>query len=199
MSEDVSSHQPELVTLFQAAEDLMTEASDPSDTKCDKLRKYKEDTEKRWSGLDEAMKNRREELGRALEKAEEFRVAFQQETLWLNSADDRLSNEWTPRGLSEKCQEEIEQHEVVWYHVIIIMFRVCSQGFVVEVGGHNEPIKALIPLGEGLKPQGSKAEKKMVDTWLKGLQNGLSELDKAMSVKRGQLETALKEAEHFEG
>ena len=64
---------------------------------------------------------------------------------------------------------------------------------------HNAPINALLPLGEGLKPQGSKAEKKMVDTWLKGLQDGLRELDKAMSMKEGQLETALQEAEHFEG
>lgn len=65
--------------------------------------------------------------------------------------------------------------------------------------GHNEPIKALVPLGEGLKPQGSKAEKKMVDTWLKGLQDGLSNLDKAMVVKEDQLQAALKEAEDFEG
>lgn len=64
---------------------------------------------------------------------------------------------------------------------------------------HNEPIKALVPLGEGLKPQGSKAEKKMVDTWLKGLQDGLSNLDKAMVVKEDQLQAALKEAEDFEG
>ena len=65
--------------------------------------------------------------------------------------------------------------------------------------GHKEPIKVLIPLGEGLKPQGSKAEKKMVDTWLKGLQDGLSDLGKAMVVKEDQLQAALKEAEHFEG
>lgn len=65
--------------------------------------------------------------------------------------------------------------------------------------GHNEPIKALLPLGEGLKPQGSNAEKKMVDTWLKGLQDGLGELDKTMKTKKAQLQDALKEAEHFEG
>ena len=64
---------------------------------------------------------------------------------------------------------------------------------------HDEPIKALLPLGEGLKPQGSKAEKKMVDTWLKGLQDGLKELDKAMTGKGDQLRAALQEAEHFEG
>ena len=71
--------------------------------------------------------------------------------------------------------------------------------FTVEVHSHDDPIKALIPLGEGLKPQGSKAEKKMVDTWLKGLQDGVSELDKAMMEKEGQLKTALSEAKHFEG
>ena len=112
MKEDVSSHQPELTTLFQAADELMTEASDPSDTKCDKLRQYKEDTEKRWNSLDEAMTKRRGNLERALEKAKEFMVVFQQETMWLNSADDKLSMEWSPRGLSEKCKEEIEQHKV---------------------------------------------------------------------------------------
>ena len=109
----MSSHHPELVSLFQAADELMKEANDPTDSKCDKLRKYKEDTEQRWNGLDDAMKKRRDQLGRALEKAEEFRVAFQQETLWLNSADDRLTAEWSPRGLPEKCQEEIGQHEVM--------------------------------------------------------------------------------------
>lgn len=112
MKEDVSSHQPELVALFQAADDLMTETSDPSDTQCDKLRQYKEDTEKRWNSLDEAMTKRRGKLDKALEKAKEFRVVFQQETLWLNSADDQLSIEWSPRGLSEKCVEEIDQHKV---------------------------------------------------------------------------------------
>lgn len=76
---------------------------------------------------------------------------------------------------------------------------ICSQEFVVEVHGHDEPIRALLPLGKGLKPQGSKAEKKMVDTWLKGLQDGLSELNKAMVVKEGQLRVALEEAEHFKG
>ena len=70
--------------------------------------------------------------------------------------------------------------------------------FTVEVQAHDEPIKALVPLGEGLKPQGSKAEKKMVDTWLKGLQDGLSDLGKAIVVKEDQLQTALKEAEGFE-
>ena len=80
-----------------------------------------------------------------------------------------------------------------------MMFTICSQTFAVEAQGHNEPIKVLVPLGEGLKPQGSKAEKKMVDTWLKGLQDGLTELDKAMIVKKGHLETALKEAKRFEG
>lgn len=69
----------------------------------------------------------------------------------------------------------------------------------MEIQSHGEPIKALIPLGEGLKPQGSKAEKKMVDTWLKGLQDGLKDLDKAVIVKENQLQAALKEAEHFEG
>ena len=113
MNEQVTAHQQELVTLFQTADDLMTEASDPSDTKCDKIRLYKEDTEKRWNNLDEAMTKRREQLERALEKAKEFQVVFQQETLWLNSADDRLSVEWSPRGLSEKCKEEIEQHKVM--------------------------------------------------------------------------------------
>lgn len=121
MKEDVSSHQPQLVTLFQAADELMTEASDPSDTKCDKLRQYKEDTEKRWNSLDEAMTKRREELERALEKAKEFRVVFQQETMWLNTADDQLAMEWSPRGLSEKCQEEIEQHKVVINNVVTIL------------------------------------------------------------------------------
>ena len=121
MKEDVSSHQPELVTLFQAADELMTEASDPSDKTCDKLRQYKEDTEKRWTSLDEAMAKRREKLEKALEKAKEFRVVFQQETMWLNSADDRLTMEWSPRGLSEKCQEEIEQHKVVNYNVVTIL------------------------------------------------------------------------------
>ena len=71
--------------------------------------------------------------------------------------------------------------------------------FIVEIQSHNEPIKALIPLGEGLKPQGSKAEKEMVDTWLKRLQDGLTELGKAMNVKEDQLQVALKEAENFEG
>ena len=130
MKEDVSSHQPELATLFQAADELMTEASDPDDTKCDKLRQYKEDTEKRWNSLDEAMTKRREELEGALEKAKEFRVVFQQETMWLNSVDDRLTIEWSPRGLSEKCQEEIEQHKVVVYNVItrlIVSLHRCSQ------------------------------------------------------------------------
>jgi len=54
-------------------------------------------------------------------------------------------------------------------------------------------------LGEGLKPQGSKAEKKMVDTWLKGLQDGLSELNTAMGMKEDQLQVALEEAGHFKG
>ena len=49
----------------------------------------------------------------ALKKAMEFRVVFQQETLWLNSADDQLSMEWSPRGLPENCKEEIEQHKVM--------------------------------------------------------------------------------------
>ena len=109
------------MTLFQAADELMTEASDPTDTKCDKLRQYKEDTEKRWNSLDETMTRRREELERALEKAKEFSVVFQQETRWLNSADDRLTMEWSPRGLSEKCQEEIEQHKVVVINVVTIL------------------------------------------------------------------------------
>lgn len=112
MSKEVQCHQPELVTLFQAADDLMKEASDPSDSKCDRLRIYKEDTEKRWKNLEETMAKRKEELERALEKAKEFRVVFQQETLWLNSADDRLSAEWSPRGLPGKCEEEIDQHQV---------------------------------------------------------------------------------------
>ena len=70
--------------------------------------------------------------------------------------------------------------------------------FTVEVESHNEKIKALIPLGEGLKPQGSKAEKKIVDTWLKGLQDRFSELNKAMKEKKDQLQDALSEAEDFE-
>lgn len=80
----------------------------------------------------------------------------------------------------------------------IVIFTICPQKFVVEVHGHDGPIKALLPLGEGLKPQGSKAEKKMVDTWLKGLQDGLSELSKVMNAKEGQLQTALKESQQFE-
>ena len=37
------------------------------------------------------------------------------------------------------------------------------------MNNHEEPIKALKPLEEELKPQGNKEEQKMVDTWLKGL------------------------------
>ena len=112
VKEDVTCHQPELATLFQAADELMAEANDPGDTTCDKLQHYKKDTEQRWNGLEEAVTKRRGQLEKALEKAEEFRVAFQQETMWLNSADDRLTMEWSPRGLPDKCKEEIEQHKV---------------------------------------------------------------------------------------
>ena len=80
-------------------------------------------------------------------------------------------------------------------HIISVL----SQVFTVEVHSHNEQIKSLIPLGEGLKPQGSKTEKEIVDTWLKGLQDGVSELDKSMKEKEGQLQAALREAEDFEG
>ena len=109
MTEELSSHQPELVTLFKDVDDLMAKTSD---TTSDKLRQYKEDTEKRWAGLDEVMTERRGQLDRALEKAKEFQVVFQQETLWLNSADDRLNADWSPRGLVEKCKKEVDQHKV---------------------------------------------------------------------------------------
>ena len=112
MTEELTSHQPELVTLFKDVDDLIAKTSDPSDTTSDKLRQYKEDTEKRWAGLDEAMTERRGQLDKALEKAKEFQVVFQQETLWLNSADDRLNADWSPHGLVEKCKEEIDQHKV---------------------------------------------------------------------------------------
>ena len=197
----MTCHQPEFATLFQAANELMADANDLGDTTtCDKLRHYKEDMEERWNSLEEAVTKRRGQLEKALEKAKEFRVAFQQETTWLNSADDRLTMEWKPRGLPDKCKEEIEQHEVyvaVMYsdHNIISLF---SQVFGVEVRSHNEAIKTLIPLGEWLKPQGNDAEEKMVDMWLKGLQDGMSELDKAMMKKKRQLKAALSEAEHFE-
>ena len=112
VKEDVTCHQPELATLFQAADELMAEANDPRYTTCDKLRHYKEDIEKRWNSLEEAVTKRRGQLEKALEKAEKFRDAFQQETMWLNGADDRLTMEWSPRGLPDKCKEEIEQHKV---------------------------------------------------------------------------------------
>ena len=54
-------------------------------------------------------------------------------------------------------------------------------------------------MGEELKPQGSEEEKKMVDMWLKGLQDGLKELEEAMTAKEDQLQAALQEAERFEG
>ena len=110
VKEDVTCHQPELAT--QAADELMAEANDPRDTTCDKLRYYKEDLEKHWNSLEEAVTKRRGQLEKALEKAEEFRVVFQQETTWLNSADDRLTMEWNSRGLPGKCKEELEQHKV---------------------------------------------------------------------------------------
>ena len=53
-------------------------------------------------------------------------------------------------------------------------------------------------MGEGLKSQGSEAEKEMVDAWLKRLQDEVRKLDKAMMEKEGQLQAALSEAEHFE-
>lgn len=37
----------------------------------------------------------------------------------------------------------------------------------------------------------------MVDDWLKELQDGLSKLNKAMTIRESQLQAALKEAEHF--
>ena len=113
MNNDVASHQPELAALFQVANDLITAANDPSDTQCDKLCQYKEDTEQRWKSLSEAMAKRKAKLDEALEKTREFKVVFQQETLWLNAADDQISIEWSPRGLPEKCEEEIEQHKVM--------------------------------------------------------------------------------------
>ena len=69
---------------------------------------------------------------------------------------------------------------------------------MVEVKNHDEPIKALKPLGEGLKPQGSKEEQKMVDTWLKGLQRDYGGLDNTVAEKGDQLEAALEEAKQFE-
>ena len=126
MKEELTCHQPELATLIQAADELMAEVNNPSDTTCDKLRHYKEDTEKRWNSLEEAVTKRRGQLEKALEKAEKFRVAFQQETMWLNSADDRLTMEWNPRGLPDKCNEEKEQHKVRSYDVVITILSVSS-------------------------------------------------------------------------
>ena len=119
VKEDVTCHQPELATLFQAADELMAGANDPSDTTCDKLQRYKEDTQKRLNSLEEEVSKRRGQLDKALEKAEEFRAAFKQEKMWLNSADDQLKMEWSPRGLPDKCKEEIEQHKVRCCDVVI--------------------------------------------------------------------------------
>ena len=181
----MTCHQQELATLFQAADELMAEANSPLDTIRYRLRCYKEDMEKHWNSLEEAVSKRRGQLEKALEKAEEFKVAFQQETMWLNRANDRMTMEWSPRGLPDKCKEEIEQHKVAVIYSDRNIISLLSKVFTVEVHSHNEPIKALIPLGEGLKPQGSDAEKKMVDTWLKGLQDEASEFDKAMMEKEG--------------
>ena len=62
---------------------------------------------------------------------------------------------------------------------------------------HNEPIRKLLPLAEELKLQGSKAERIIVDDWLKELQDGFSELNKAMTVRESQLQIALEKAKHF--
>ena len=126
MKEDVTCHQPELARLFQAADELMAEANDPSDTTCDKLQHCKEDAEKRWNNLEEAVTKRRGQLEKALEKAEKFSVAFQQETKWLKSAYDQLTMGWSPRGLPDKCKEEIEQHKVRNCDVVITILSVSS-------------------------------------------------------------------------
>lgn len=116
MSEEVSSRQADLVTLLKSLDNLMTETSDPSDTNYDKLHHNMEDA-KKW--CDEAMTNRRQLLEEALQRAEAFRVVFQEEMLWLNSANDQLAAEWHPHGLSESCEEEIEQHKV---HNVLYMW-----------------------------------------------------------------------------
>ena len=72
----MTCHQPELATLFQAADELMADANNLGDTTtCDKLRHYKEDMKERWNSLEEAVTKRRGQLEKALEKAKEFRVA----------------------------------------------------------------------------------------------------------------------------
>ena len=70
----MTCHQPELATLIQAADELMAEANDPSDTTCYKLQRYKEDTEKHWNSLEKAVTKRRGQLEKALEKAKELEL-----------------------------------------------------------------------------------------------------------------------------
>ena len=107
----------------------MAEISDSSDINYDELCHYMKDAEKHWNRLNEDMNIRRKQLQEALGRAEEFRDKFKQEMLWLNAADDQLTAEWKSHGLSEKCEEKIEQLKV---HNLIIRL-IKSSKMLLEI------------------------------------------------------------------
>lgn len=94
----------------------MAETSDSSDINYDELCHYMKDAEKCWHRLDEDIKTRIKEFEEASRRAREFKDKFEKGMSWLNTADDQLTAEWKSPGLSEKCEEKIEQLKV--HHLI---------------------------------------------------------------------------------
>ena len=99
-------------------------------------------------------------LSTALERARGFHTNWSDLLNRLNEAEEAALVEWTPCGLPETCQADIDGHRSV----------------IDKAGSLQSAITALREEGEGLKAQGSQEDKELVERWLEDVEQRYEEV-----------------------
>ena len=114
----------------------------------------------RWGSLKNLTADKQLTLSTALERARGFHGNWKTIVDRLNEAEEQSVQDWTPHGLPDTCQADIDEHKT----------------FTALVHALKDPINDLKDEAELLKSQGSDVDQEIVDRWISDVEERLEEI-----------------------
>jgi dystonin len=179
VKEEITARVPSVESVNEAAGKLVSSSSsgDAPDLKNDI-----EELNRKWKDLNALCADRDKELAEALDRAKKFHDNRNKELDWLDDMEKRLGSEEKVHGLPDSCTADLEE----------------LKALKDEVDSRTGSVKALVPEGEELKPQGNSAEQQQVGGWVEVVQQRYDDLLGSFDDRKHQLDRAQLQAEEFD-
>ena len=121
----------------------------------------------RWKSLNDLTNEKQNTLSTAIKQARTFHAKLKRIVDQLNKSEEQSIQDWTPHGLPETCQVDLEEHKKMMDEVLM-----------------KELMEELKTEAEALKSQGNASDQEIVGSLILEVENRMTDIIANMEEKQ---------------